>query len=99
VIQKKSADIFQTQGLSHNWKDRHNIDTLDGDLNYLNEINSPLLYFEVKKLRTIMKELHERIGQEKDSRRMRVMVKKYMELKVEEKEMTQIYGTAILKLK
>lgn len=99
VVQKKTADIFQTKGLSHNWKERHNIDTLDGELNYINEVNSPLLYFEVKKLRMIMTTLHERIGKEKDEKRLEVMMKKYMELKVEEKEMTQAYGTAILKLK
>ncbi len=99
AIQKKSADLFQTPDLSHNWKDRHNIETLDGEMNYINEVNSPLLYFEVKKLRAIMKALHERIGKEKDVKRLEVLMQKYTELKKDEKEMTQAYGTAILKLK
>lgn len=94
------ATILHTNSsISHNWKEKHNIDTLHGDLNYINEVNSTLIYFELKKLRHILNSLHDRMNTEQDADKLRVIMQKYLELKKEEAEMTQVHGTAILKFK
>lgn len=97
-VQHKVAHLFQIPTVSENWKIKHNIDTMHGDLSYVNEVNSPLIYFEFKKLRAIIKKLHERIGTEKDEQKLKMLITKWMELKKEEENMLRMHGTAFLKI-
>lgn len=98
AVQQKVAHLFQIPAVSDNWKAKHNIDTMHGDLNYISEVNSPLVYFEFKKLRAIIKKLHERIGTEKDEQKLKMLITKWMELKKEEEDMLRLHGTAFLKI-
>lgn len=98
AIQNKLADLLHTKNdISHNWKDIYNITTLNGDLNYINEIDSALSYFELKKLKQVQDEVLKMIKDEADMTRLMALQVKLIELKRAEAEILKKVGTVIVR--
>jgi DNA primase len=99
AVQQKMASLLHTHNdISPNWKETYGIDTLNGELNYVNEVESPMAYFELKKIMKMEMELSERFVTEKDGKKVEILLKKYLELKKAEKEIIQKHGTVALKI-
>lgn len=97
-LQNKLAGLLHTKNeISHNWKDIYNITTLNGELNYINEIDSALSYFELKKLILVQGEVLKRIKEEKDPTRLMILQTKLIEMKRAEADIVRKVGTVIVK--
>lgn len=98
AVQQKMASLLQQHtDISPNWSKNYGIMLLHGENNYLNEVDSSLIYFELKKLKVAQAEILKRLQNEKDTDRVMALVKKQMEFKRTEAEMLQKMGTVIVK--
>lgn len=98
AIQNRLATLLHTKNdISHNWKDIYGIETLNGELNYINEIDSALSYFELKKLKQVQDEVLKRIKDEKDVTRLTALQQKYVELKQAEADIVKKAGSVVIK--
>jgi DNA primase len=98
ALQNKLAGLLHTRNdISHNWKDIYGIETLHGEMNYVNEIDSALSYFELKKLKQVQDEVLKRIKDEKDIARLMALQMKHIELKRAEADILKRVGTVIVK--
>lgn len=98
ALQNKLAGLLHTKNdISHNWKDIYGIETLHGEMNYVNEIDSALSYFELKKLKQVQDEVLKRIKDEKDTTRLMALQMKHIELKRAEADILKRAGTVIVK--
>ncbi|OSZ81717.1 DNA primase [Chitinophagaceae bacterium IBVUCB1] len=98
VLEIISSVLYIRGDISHNWKDIYGIETLNGDMNYLNEVESSLAYFELKNLKMMQAQLLNRLAIETEQPRVMALVKKQLELKRTEAEIVKKMGTVILKL-
>lgn len=98
VLDIISSVLYVCTDISHNWKDVYGIEALHGDLNYINEVDSSLAYFEVKNLKMMQAQLLNRLATETEQPRIMALVKKQMELKRTEAEIVKRMGTVILKI-
>lgn len=97
-VQTKLATLLHTRNeISHNWKDRFGIETLNGEMNYINEVDSALSFFELKKLKLVQEEVLKRIKEESDEQRLMAFQMKLIELKKAEAEILKRAGTVIIK--
>jgi DNA primase len=83
--------------ISPNWKKHYGIDTINGALNYIHEVESSLAYFELKKIKYVQTEVMNRLMVEKDDLRIAALQKKHKELKTAEAEIVKKMGTVIIK--
>lgn len=98
AMQSKLAGLMHTKNdISHNWQDIYGIGTLNGELNYINEIDSALSYFELKKLKQVQDEVLKRIKNEQDPVRLTALINKHLELKRAEGDILKRAGTVIVK--
>ncbi|MCB0696114.1 MAG: DNA primase [Chitinophagaceae bacterium] len=98
AMQNKLAGLMHTRNeISHNWKDIYGISTLNGEMNYINEIDSALSYFELKKLKQVQDEVLKRIKAEQDQVRLTALISKHLELKRAEADILKRTGTVIVK--
>jgi DNA primase len=96
-IQKRIATLLQSQeDISENWSKNYGIETLHGELNYINDADSTLNYFEIQKIKIMQLQLAEKITTETDPVRQDFWMKKYMDLKTAESDILKRSGTAIL---
>lgn len=97
-IRVKMSGLIQIRNnISPKWSENYGIETLNGDLNYLNEVDSSLTYFELKKLKLVQAEVLNRLMTEKDDARINALLKKQVELKHTEAEILKKMGTVIVK--
>ncbi len=100
AVQKVMASLLHTRNeISENWSKTYGIETLAGDENYMNEAESALAYFEVKKIMSMQDELIERFKTEKDEQKIAFLQQKFLELRNAEKEIVRKHGTVVLKIK
>lgn len=98
TLQKAVIEIMRPgEEMSENWRKMYGIETLAGDLNYINEVESTLTYFELKKIKLVQAELLKRIQAEKEEHRQMAMLKKLIELKHAEADIVKKMGTVIVK--
>lgn len=98
ALQNRLASLLHTKNdISHNWKDIYGIGTLNGELNYVNETDSALSYFELKKLKIVQDEVLKRIKGETDPARQMALQRKLLELKRAEADILKKAGTVIVK--
>lgn len=99
IIQQRMASLLHTRNdISPNWSNNYGIETLAGELNYMNEADSALSYFELKKIMKMQDELSTRFLSEKDVHKVNVLQQKIIELKKAEREIIKKHGTVILKI-
>lgn len=96
-LQQKVVGLLHNKhDYSANWKENYGIEILPPELNYVNEADSTLTYFELKKIIQLEAELTKMIQQEKDPGRVTALQQKYMGLKKTEREILKKPATAIL---
>jgi DNA primase len=99
AVQQKMASLLHTRNdISPNWSNNYGIETLAGEMNYLNEADSSMSYFELKKIMKMQEELTQRFLTEKDIQKVTVLQQKLMDLKKAESEIIKKHGTVILKI-
>lgn len=99
ALQHTLTSLFQIRNeISPNWSENYGIETLSGDLNYMNEADSALSYFELKKIMKMQDELVKRFNSETDLHKITVMQQKIIELKKAEAEIIRKHGTVVLKI-
>ncbi len=97
-ISQRAATLLQPGAeISHNWKEMYGIESLHDENNYLNDVDSTLAWFEVKKIKKLEGLLMQKLRDEKDPKRMERLTKKFIELKQKEKEIIDKHGTVIIK--
>jgi len=98
-VQQRMASLLHTRNdISPNWSNNYGIETLSGELNYMNEADSALSYFELKKIMKMQDELASRFLKETDIHRITVMQQGIIELKKAEHEIIRKHGTVVLKI-
>lgn len=99
AVQQQMASLLHSNtDISPNWSKNYGIETLNGELNYLNEADSALSYFELKKILKMQEELIKRFLNETDSRRILVLQQKFLELRRTENEIVKKHGTTVFKI-
>jgi DNA primase len=98
AIQQRMASLLHTRDeMSPKWSENYGIETLHGELNYLNEVDSTLTYFELKKIKIVQVELLNRLKNEQDPNRLAALMRKQLELKHSEADILRRMGTVIVK--
>lgn len=98
AVQQRMASLLHTRDdISPKWSENYGIETLHGEFNYLNEVDSTLTYFELKKLKIVQAEVLNRLKQEQDPNRLNALLRKQLELKQSEAEILKRAGTVIVK--
>ncbi|HTN47683.1 MAG TPA: DNA primase [Flavipsychrobacter sp.] len=90
--------LHSTTDISPNWSANYGIETLNGEMNYLNEADSALSYFELKKIVKMQEELTQRFIGETDARKVQVLLQKFLELRKAESDIVKKHGTTVLKI-
>lgn len=99
ATQQQMITLLQTRNdISPKWSENYGIETLYGDLNYLNEVDSTLAYFEHKKIKLLQDELSQRFKEEKDPVKVDFLLKKYIDLKAAENDILKKVSTVIVPL-
>jgi DNA primase len=99
TIQQQMITLLQTRNdISPKWSENYGIETLYGDLNYLNDVDSTLVYFELKKIKLLQDELSMRLKEEKEPIKVDFLIKKYIDLKTAENEILRKVNTVIVPL-
>ncbi|MDE3254668.1 MAG: DNA primase [Bacteroidota bacterium] len=97
-IQKAVTDLLQDKHeLSPNWFNTYNIEVIHGAVNYLTEVESVLSYFEMKKVKVILKQITKLMEAEKNPQALKLLLTTYKEHKALEKELLKLMGTVIFK--
>jgi len=97
-IQKAVTDLLQDKHeLSPNWFNTYNIEVIHGAVNYLTEVESVLSYFEMKKVKVILKQITKLMEEEKNPQALKLLLTTYKEHKALEKELLKLMGTVIFK--
>jgi DNA primase len=97
-IGQRAAMLLQNNvEISPNWKENYGIESLHGEHNYLNDADSTLAWFEVKKIKKLETMLMQKLRDEKDPKRLERLTRKFMELKQKEKEVIERHGTVVIK--
>jgi DNA primase len=98
-LRQRMASLLHTRNdISPNWSNNYGIETLAGEMNYMNEADSSLSYFELKKIMKMQEELTKRFFTERDPQKVTVLQKKIIELKQAEREIIKKHGTVVLKI-
>ncbi len=99
ALQEKMANLLQTKSeISPNWSIVYNIETMHGEHNYINEVDSALQYYEVQKIIVILETVCQRMEQERDAHKTTLLQQKLMDLKLAQKEFFGKSDTVIFKL-
>ena len=97
-IQKAVTDLLQDKHeLSPNWFNTYNIEVIHGAVNYMTEVESVLSYFEMKKVKVILKQITKLMEEEKNPQALKLLLTTYKEHKALEKELLKLMGTVIFK--
>lgn len=98
AIRMRSAALLQRQDdVSHNWKEKYGIEMLYGEENYINDVESTLGYFELKKVKVMQADIRKELASVKDEPRLLELMTQFLSLKKTEQEILQRTGTVIIK--
>jgi DNA primase len=97
-IQQGIVPLLQTNDeTSINWMNKHNIYVPSRDDSYVKDVESSILYFELKKIKQVQLEVVNRLSTEDDIVRLAALQRKYLELKEAENDIVKKNSTAIFK--
>ena len=100
ALQQKIVGLLHNKhDYSPKWKENYSIEILPPELNYVNEADSTLTYFELKKIVALEAELAKMIQEEKDPAKISTLQSKYIDLKKTEREILKKPATAIMGLR
>ncbi len=90
--------LYKNDEISPNWKNNYGIDTLHGEDQYINEVESALSYFELKQLIKMQEELTQHLVRETDVKKIALLQSTFLELRKKEKEIVKKHGTTVYKI-
>lgn len=94
---KMASLLHPRPDISHKWSEKYGIETLSGSMVYLNDVDSTLSYFELKKILIIQDHLTSKLSTEVDPRKQKVMQEKFIELRKMERDILKKHGTVVFK--
>jgi DNA primase len=98
-IRNKMASLLHPrQEISTNWKEKLGIEMEAGPLMYVNDVDSTLSYFELKKILLLQDTVTTMLAQETDPIIQSVLQTKFMSLRIMEKEMLKRHRQVVFKL-
>ena len=97
IRDKMASLLHPRQDISHKWSEKYGIESATGDLIYINDVDSTLSYFKLKKILIIQSQLTTKLMYEKDPIAQQVMQKKFLELRQMEREILKRHGTVVFK--
>ena len=90
--------LHNNTDISPNWSKNYGIETLSGDMNYINEADSALSYFELKNILKMQDELTRRFVGETDAHKIAFLQQKFLELRKAESDIVRKHGTTVFKI-
>ena len=84
--------------ISSRWKEKYGIESLTGAMVYVNDVESTLAYFQIKKIIFIKEELITSLAQEQDPLRQKVYEEEIMKLIIMQRELMKQHATVVIKL-
>ncbi len=98
AIRDKMASLLHPRpDISHKWKEKYGIESHTDTMMYLNDVDSTLSYFELKKILIIQDQLTAKLSKETDPLTQGVMQKKFIELRQMEREILKKHNTVVFK--
>jgi len=98
VQQRMASLLHHGQDISPKWKERTGIEPLNKKLTFINDVDSTLIYYQLKKLMNIQQILlNEKLKETDDPLKQEVILRRYMELKAMEKDLLKKHGTVVFK--
>lgn len=97
VREKMASLLHHTVDISPNWKDKYGIDSINGAMTYIVDVDSTMSYFELKKILGIQDELVKKINEEADPAKQQRMMMKFMELRKMEREILKKHQQVVFK--
>ena len=90
--------LHPKQEISTRWKDKYGIESLTGAMVYVNDFNSTLIYFEVKKLFHVKEEIVKHLSEEKDPAKQKAYEEEIVKLILWQRDLMKHHATVVLKL-
>lgn len=98
MIQRRTANLLQIRNeVSHNWLEKFGIGMLNGEDNYLFDVESTLCYFELKKVKALQSELRKKLAATKEEQQTITLMQQFLTLKKTEQDILNRQGTVIVK--
>jgi len=98
AIRDKMASLLHPrQDISVKWKEKYGIESMTGMMMYINDVDSTLSYFELKKILIIQDELTERLHKESDIMMQKVLQERIVELRKVERDILKKHKTVVFK--
>ncbi len=98
AIRDRMASLLHPpQDISVKWREKYGIESVLPALMYVNDVDSTLSYFELKKILIIQDQLTTRLRQETDPITQNVLQERFMKLRIMEKEILKRHGTVVFK--
>ena len=97
IRDKMASLLHPRQDISHKWSEKYGIESLSGSMVYMNDVDSTLSYFKLKKILIIQNQLTTKLSSEADPIAQQVMQKRFMELRQMEREILKRHGTVVFK--
>jgi len=98
AIRDKMASLLHPrQEISTKWSEKYGIEHVTGTMVYLNDVDSTLSYFELKKILIIQDQLTAKLNKETDPITLKVYMERFMELRKMEKEILKKHNTVVFK--
>ncbi|MDR3679650.1 MAG: DNA primase [Flavipsychrobacter sp.] len=99
ATQQRIVTLLQTNNeISPKWKLNYGIESQHGEMNYINDVESTIAYFELKKIIILQEQVATLLMKELDPLKQAVIQKQYFELRQLEKEIVKKHGTVVFKL-
>ena len=83
--------------ISVKWREKFGIESLSGNLMYINDVESTLSYFELKKILIIQEQLTTRLNTEADPIAQKVLMERFLQLRTLERDILKRHRTVVFK--
>jgi DNA primase len=97
VRSKMASLLHPAKEISQQWKEKYGIESLTGSMLYINDVDSTLSYYELKKVLILQNELTIKLKDEQDALKQSVMQGLFMKLRAMEREILKRHGTVVFK--
>jgi len=89
--------LHPRQEISTRWKEKYGIESPTGAMTYVNDVDSTMSYFELKKILLIQERLTTMLNEEKDPIAQQVMQEKFLKLRVMERDILKRHRQVVFK--
>ncbi len=98
AIRDKMASLLHPRpDISHKWKEKYGIESHTDTMLYMNDVDSTLSYFELKKILVIQDQLTAKLSKETDPLTQGVYMERFLELRKMEREILKKHNTVVFK--